>query len=673
MFYTRFRRSMLTVLMCLIAVGFCACTNKELETKDISNQIDGEDQTTEIQQDQTENYTDAEEQPAENTQQQMNFKQCVEAFRDFYSDFYMEHRDDDLYYEGTNYDCQAKIIMDGDNIPYLAIADYRYIGEDVVGDLYLYEYNGEEVTVKAYGDSILYNSAYTRIYCIENEIFFCDTPYDSDQMTVYGVKDSDIVRLDYENVEGVNSYNGFYENVEIPRYDTGLGVDGSGANYIIYQGKYSTQKAAFFSNNIYCDCIELDDVEINMSGTDFKTFLDKICEENIQNNLDLYWLYRKYYSNEGDDQNQGYLIWQDGIYYFIYEDGTARVYAVDDGYDSVTIPETVRGYEVISVGMIGEEYSGEIVEGLTVYLWNKTSITIPDSVTEMCIDVRADQNVRADNFSVPEGVKQLEISGYITSLVIPEGIEKLTICDNDITYLQLPDDFNEDSTVSLKSIDTILFCNECSNVQKYAEEEGYRYVIGSIEENLADAPIIPDQYTQNKVNEALKAYRRFICNEIADTEPSYLYASNYSDYYYSLIYVDDDEIPELLIESMDGSMAFNYNNGEVDCFCRSSHPSFGYREKSGYYWYAGFYYDENYYKFEDGSRTFVAGSEVAGFAENHDYCEYNYFINDEEVTQEEFDRFVKTLSEGSSTTNDMKRLIYYQESAFTLDDFWNDI
>ena len=189
------RRKILAVMMCcFMAVGVCACSKKTDTVKETKYQQEINQKT---------------------------FNKSLEAFKDFYSDFYEEHRDAEAIVDGICWDCQARIIIDNENTPLMAICDFIVSGDEVSPDIYLFEYNGEEVVKKASINGMLWDSddGFT-IYCIEDEIYVGDM----DGTYAYRVEDEYMIQLDTEYSDDEKNIKGFV---------TGLGENGLGASYLL--------------------------------------------------------------------------------------------------------------------------------------------------------------------------------------------------------------------------------------------------------------------------------------------------------------------------------------------------------------------------------------------------------------------------------------------------------
>lgn len=128
----------------------------------------------------------------------------------------------------------------------------------------------------------------------------------------------------------------------------------------------------------------------------------------------------------------------------------------------------------------------------------------------------------------------------------------------------------------------------------------------------------------------------------------YVEALEYNDSYtYSLIYVDEDEIPELVADSgfeAGGCQILTWHEGKTDVL-QTSRLHFTYLEKGNLLCNSagnmGFYYD-NVYTIEDGLWSFVGGGTYGDsedgpqFDENGDFV-YEYHWLEEPVEQSEYE------------------------------------
>ncbi len=117
---------------------------------------------------------------------------------------------------------------------------------------------------------------------------------------------------------------------------------------------------------------------------------------------------------------------------------------------------------------------------------------------------------------------------------------------------------------------------------------------------------------------------------------------------YEFVYIDDDDIPELVMVPSNGCLALSYHDGEVIQLCYSSATFFGYVERQGYYYYGGMYKEDNYGMLSEGETKIVAYYEP--ILDNTTYTgENRYYIgnmeNGEEVSKDKYDSYIKSLGD----------------------------
>ncbi|MBQ8085483.1 MAG: hypothetical protein IJ232_05195 [Lachnospiraceae bacterium] len=138
---------------------------------------------------------------------------------------------------------------------------------------------------------------------------------------------------------------------------------------------------------------------------------------------------------------------------------------------------------------------------------------------------------------------------------------------------------------------------------------------------------------------AYAAYQRYLDN------------GNFEEHSYEFVYIDDDDIPELVIGLNLGVLALSYHDGEVIQLCYSSASFFDYNERQGYFRYGGMYREDYYAKLSNGSLEVIAyyepilnGAEYSG--------ENSYYIGSgdsgKEVTKDEYDSYILSLGSFSS-------------------------
>lgn len=162
--------------------------------------------------------------------------------------------------------------------------------------------------------------------------------------------------------------------------------------------------------------------------------------------------------------------------------------------------------------------------------------------------------------------------------------------------------------------------------------------ISDNDEDISDKDIINSDYRtepNTKEEEAIAAYLK------------YLKENDFEDMYnYEFVYIDEDDIPELVAYPGAGCLALSYYNGEVIRLCYSSATFFDYVEKQGYFHYGGMYREDFYERLSYGQSELMAYYEpVLNGAE---YTGDNiYYIgnmdNNKEVSKDEYDTYISSL------------------------------
>lgn len=384
---------------------------------------------------------------------------------------------------------------------------------------------------------------------------------------------------------------------------TGLGENGLGASYLLNDSLEVRGTDFIYSERALGK-------GISMSGTDFELFLKNLMEADIQNDLDLRFYYANYYLEKGfvdekSDYDAGVLAWEGGIYYRLYEDGMVTVLGVDTGYENVSIPDSVMGYVVNKVGCTYTGYDsefGEIEEIACFLVSDATTVKIPQSVSDVYI----------------EGTE---------SIIVLEGTANVCIKNGKVKYLQIP---NSVTNLDINASDvSIIFCNEGSYAKQYAEDNGIPYVIGTIEDNKNDTPITPLSYTIE--NEVLPAYQKYIDAMEKNDSSSY-----------SLIYLNDDDIPEVVVYDIWYSILTYYNGSVLDV----GGNTFSFIEKKNLLHVSSGHghFDDSIYNIKDGKWTQITSGSFgevvdengALLSDEDGNMLFEYIWNGQKVTENEY-------------------------------------
>lgn len=306
------KRKIIGLCLCaFLLTGLVACGKKEVESTSSVEIVEDDNKKT---------YNDD-----------------LKLFKEFYSKFYDEHRDF-VDNKGNVIDCFSKIIIN-DNKTVMAIVDV--IEEGKLFDLYLFETDGKKVIEKAKMKDVstCYMWGDMNFISVDDNLFVTCREYKEDDIIahIYKVDNNDFVQI-YNNKVGIDE-DGFYNIVE--DINTGLGKNGTEGSFIL-RCNYGPQK--------YYDWILYDD-DYFVKGTDFETLLDNMINEKIRDNTDILFCYFNYIiKKEGDDADTindvFVLYWENGIYFELYKDGTAKVSSFDAGYENTEIPDKVNGYKV---------------------------------------------------------------------------------------------------------------------------------------------------------------------------------------------------------------------------------------------------------------------------------------------------------------------------------------
>ena len=108
-----------------------------------------------------------------------------------------------------------------------------------------------------------------------------------------------------------------------------------------------------------------------------------------------------------------------------------------------------------------------------------------------------------------------------------------------------------------------------------------------------------------------------------------------------LIYVDDDDIPELLVFPEGGCAMCTYKNGEVIVIVYSGMTNFLYKEKSGYYYYGLEIEWERCEKLEGDTPETVAH---VLYEQNEDGdLDYEWYIGDKKVSEKKYKKYIDKI------------------------------
>lgn len=181
---------------------------------------------------------------------------------------------------------------------------------------------------------------------------------------------------------------------------------------------------------------------------------------------------------------------------------------------------------------------------------------------------------------------------------------------------------------------------------------------------------IASEDVNDKSDENSNAWKNAYINYINGLEATNMSTEEWAQYEYALIYVDDDDVPELYVEGLSEAEGDRIctlgNDGQVvECILSRTYGS-SYIERSGLI--CNFngnmdYFYLNFYQLSNGVFTQLSdayGAEVVEWDENGNSTE-NYTWNDSEVTKEEFYANWKAIM-------DLDALVNPWEDVYTADD-----
>ncbi len=125
---------------------------------------------------------------------------------------------------------------------------------------------------------------------------------------------------------------------------------------------------------------------------------------------------------------------------------------------------------------------------------------------------------------------------------------------------------------------------------------------------------------------------------------------------YEFVYIDDDDIPELVMVPGNGCLALSYHNGEVVQLCYSSATFFDYVERQGYFRYGGMYREDYYGRLSSEQVEVVAyynpvRDTDGNYTENKTYY-LGSIENSKEVSKDEYDAYISSLGDFTSLLDD---------------------
>lgn len=227
----------------------------------------------------------------------VNQADIVNAYKEFYHTFYDEHMTNQDLGNGYNLsmmDCPGKLLMNESGDLFLAITDMVFVDEkNVLIDLYIYEYKGNEVVqkvkipnIKSYDDGMLFSTVGDNIVV---DTFYID-------------KESDIQQVVF-TIDENGDYKMFQTDEE--QVYTGVGEYGEDGGY-----------CSSYTDYIFSDWLLYKGAFI---GQDFEDWLTYYADNTVNSALRFDIMFAEYidYNRFSDDRIFVAHIeyWKDGLYY----------------------------------------------------------------------------------------------------------------------------------------------------------------------------------------------------------------------------------------------------------------------------------------------------------------------------------------------------------------------
>lgn len=125
---------------------------------------------------------------------------------------------------------------------------------------------------------------------------------------------------------------------------------------------------------------------------------------------------------------------------------------------------------------------------------------------------------------------------------------------------------------------------------------------------------------------------------------------------YEFVYIDDDDIPELVMIPGNGCLALSYYNGKVVQLCYSSATFFDYVERQGYFRYGGMYREDYYGRLSSEQVEVVAYYNPVRDTDGNYTENKTYYLgsveNSKEVSKDEYDAYISSLGDFTSLLDD---------------------
>lgn len=444
-----------------------------------------------------------------------------------YVKFHEEYREKNANYPEYN-DCAARIIMSPDNEKWLAILDITSVDAASKTSVYRYDW-GKVKKVASINNSS--TDDFERFSVIDSKLYLFMDSYDYDYGNVTENKDK------VNGIYVLNEDNKF-ENVKVSSIEGGEDDDDgwSEEHYILESGYDLNDLMLLGSGTGYEDDFFVVNNLIAMDANEFDSVVEELSKHKIDNQLELQIAYgdilKKFgilplaisaFSFSSDNPIVDVLETEYG-YYYVHADESLGFVRLKDGADIEKALKSVDGREVTRI----EDIS--YIPGCVRVPVPEDGLRIPDNIVYI-----------GDNYNIYED----DSSGAIE---IPDSVT----------------DFGDD----IFSSTTIILCNEGSKAEEYAKENHIFYINSTF-----------DKLTEDEIRDVrtVLAYKKYISAHDSDLREL---SNNYGQY--SLIDVQNDGVPELVLNILGDTVFFLYINKNGDVIDSDSvvYPYIGYDTKN---------------------------------------------------------------------------------------------
>lgn len=527
-------------------------------------------------------------------------KKAYEAYKEFYREFYDEHFDA-MYSE---FDCGGQILFNEDNEPLLAICDLTVVSEKGIADVYVYEYKRGKVKELARKTGLTPSDDAMYIDSIDGKItlFVFEDEGPEEIPIIYSLgKDG------FEKEKMIVDYGEIYLAAESNTY-----VD-------FWVKVWPELETNSLYNAFYA---EFEEPLTTICGSNFEMLLNQLAESKPKTQLDLKMAYTQFFNDEDiyEDTTFSYV---DDEKIYTYSSAENKFYYA--GKLGVPVAEdTLKDMDKKINGIEVELASSFIVEVLdNLYIEDIEKIEHKDNI----LTIQTTKGVSLDILTTYNS-EDNNLTAYWNVHIgknVPRIEEETESADADYSNaaIESPDsaeeiDITKESTAEsvIKYFDAGIATDIRFEAEKVSSSKAALYgVTVTIPDIDSYLSVMDEEEKQQYIveNEVIPAYEKYVSDNFGNGEYNV----------YNLIYIDDDNIPELLFDnSCDGrgTEVLSYRNGEIfssSAWCRGY--SFNYVPKENKMVFEGTW-------LEDVSGS-VAHLENGVLVEEHSY----YFDFDDEV------------------------------------------